>query len=72
MKKGSEEGQPAMQEYELDVQLKRLAGKKGGAGLARVYAPRFPKVGLSVLYSLEYANIKHNCISSYLLHSVCP
>ena len=52
-KKGSEEGQPAIQEYELDVQLKRLAGKKGGAGLARVYAPRFPKVGLSVLYCLE-------------------
>lgn len=43
-KKGSEEGHTTIQEYQLDVQLRRLAGKKGGAGLARVYAPRFPKV----------------------------
>lgn len=52
-KKGAEEGQPGIQEYELDVQLKRVAGKKGGAGLARVYAPRFPKVCTIAKLSLE-------------------
>ena len=41
---GSNEGSPAAQEYQLDVQLTRVAGKKAGSGLARVYAPRFPKV----------------------------
>ena len=42
--KDIEEGRPPGQEYQLDVQLRRVAGKKGGSGLARVYAPRFPKV----------------------------
>lgn len=35
---------PAAEEYQLDVQLTRVAGRKAGSGLARVYAPRFPKV----------------------------
>ena len=42
--KGLEEGSPPGQEYQLDVQLRRVGGKKGGSGLARVFAPRFPKV----------------------------
>ncbi|KAL0039926.1 hypothetical protein WJX77_011783 [Trebouxia sp. C0004] len=41
--KGLEEGTPG-QEYQLDVQLRRVGGKKAGNGLARVFAPRFPKV----------------------------
>ncbi len=44
--KGLEEGTPPGQEYQLDVQLRRVGGKKSGSGLARVYAPRFPKVSL--------------------------
>ncbi len=42
--KGLEEGTPPGQEYQLDVQLRRVGGKKAGNGLARVFAPRFPKV----------------------------
>ena len=40
-----EEDTVAGQEYQVEVQLRRVGGKKGGSGLARVYAPRFPKVG---------------------------
>ena len=42
--RGLEEGAPPGQEYQVEVQLRRVGGKKGGSGLARVYAPRFPKV----------------------------
>ena len=43
--KGLEGGAPPGQEYQLDIQLRRVGGKKAGSGLARVYAPRFPKAG---------------------------
>lgn len=41
---GAEGGVPPGQEYQVEVQLRRVGGKKSGSGLARVYAPRFPKV----------------------------
>ena len=50
--KGLEEGTPPGQEYQLDVQLRRVGGKKAGNGLARVFAPRFPKVAHKSLLSL--------------------
>ncbi|KAK9814715.1 hypothetical protein WJX72_010327 [[Myrmecia] bisecta] len=37
-------GEAGAAQYVVDVQLRRLAGKRSGAGPARVYAPRFPKV----------------------------
>ena len=40
----AEGGAPPGQEYQVEVQLRRVGGKKSGSGLARVYAPRFPKV----------------------------
>lgn len=42
--RGLEGGTPPGQEYQVEVQLRRVGGKKSGSGLARVYAPRFPKV----------------------------
>lgn len=59
--KGLEEGAPPGQEYQLDVQLRRVGGKKAGSGLARVFAPRFPKVAykpfcLGVLLHVPCAN----------------
>ena len=41
---GADGGAPPGQEYQIEVQLQRVGGKKSGSGLARVYAPRFPKV----------------------------
>lgn len=52
-KKGSEGGQAALQEYQLEIQLKRVSAKRG-PGLSRVYAPRFPKVGLCITCSAAY------------------
>ena len=34
----------------MEVQLRRVGGKKSGSGLARVYAPRFPKVRIVAPY----------------------
>ena len=45
---GAEGGASPGQEYQLEVQLRRVGGKKSGSGLARVYAPRFPKVRHSI------------------------
>lgn len=48
--KGLEGGASPGQEYQVEVQLRRVGGKKSGSGLARVYAPRFPKVRIVALY----------------------
>lgn len=62
--KGLEEGAPG-QEYQLDVQLRRVGGKKAGNGLARVFAPRFPKVAHNFLLSL---GVMFACALAYLTH----
>ena len=65
----SSEGSPAGQEYQLDVQLTRVAGKKAGSGLARVYAPRFPKVS-SAINQAMCAAFK-SCCQHVQLEMIC-
>ena len=62
------------QEYQVEVQLRRVGGKKSGSGLARVYAPRFPKVHTMIYFLLMHllsgSPVQVCCIASLSrLHS---
>lgn len=60
--RGLEEGAPPGQEYQVEVQLRRVGGKKGGSGLARVYAPRFPKVPCCLSCHLGYKSVSYSLV----------